>query len=408
MRRILIIAPYGFNDRMTSFIEFVSARLLARNGWVVIAIVQSDTRVSVVEIVGGITVYRCGTLWSGMYQLLKTLLFERPAILHAHNLRNNRIGIVGSILARILRIRLLCTEYGLLHDHYLTDFRDDPLNHSLHPERVMRKLRDLVGGVSRSPKHWRYLLSSYIFHWPLAHAHHLVFVSEHNLPIVQALQLPPATYLPQIADGYRWRETKTDIPDASEKEIELKIATLNGTNVLFIGQMKLRKGWDVLLRSIPYTNPTDIARFVIVSASATSEREEFSTIVESLGIRSRVLFLGKVPNNTLLRKIYGACAIVAVPSRYEGFGLVPLEAFELGRPVVASNVVALNEYLVDSRNAILVPPEDPRALGEALTRVARDSTLREQIIRGGKKTLDQLRSKEYTDRWLSFYESQLL
>src|SRR3989338_4527800 len=226
MRRILIIAPYGFNDRMTSFIEFVSARLLARNGWGVIAIVQSDTRVSVVEIVGGITVYRCGTLWSGMYQLLKTLLFERPAILHAHNLRNNRIGIVGSILARILRIRLLCTEYGLLHDHYLTDFRDNPLNNSLHPERVIRNLRELIGGIGRDPSHWLYILSSYFFHWPLAHAHHLVFVSKHNLPIARELKLPSASYLPHISDEYRWLETKTDTPDAREEDIKKRISGL--------------------------------------------------------------------------------------------------------------------------------------------------------------------------------------
>jgi len=40
--------------------------------------------------------------------------------------------------------------------------------------------------------------------------------------------------------------------------------------------MKLRKGWDVLLRSIPHTSPADIAKFVIVSASTTSEQKEFS------------------------------------------------------------------------------------------------------------------------------------
>ena len=171
--------------------------------------------------------------------------------------------------------------------------------------------------------------------------------------------------------------------------------------------MKLRKGWDVLLRSIPHTSPADIAKFVIVSASTTSEQKEFSDLVDLLNIRDRVLFLGKVPGNTLLQKIYGICAVVAVPSRYEGFGLVPLEAFEMRKPVVASNVAALTEYLVNGENSLLVPPENPQALGEALSRAVRDAVLRERLIKGGKETLTRLRSKEYADRWLAFYESQL-
>ena len=77
------------------------------------------------------------------------------------------------------------------------------------------------------------------------------------------------------------------------------------------------------------------------------------------------------------------------------------------KPVVASNVAALTEYLVNGENSLLVPPENPQALGEALSRAVRDAVLRERLIKGGKETLTRLRSKEYADRWLAFYESQL-
>ncbi|MBI2030611.1 hypothetical protein HYT05_03245, partial [Candidatus Kaiserbacteria bacterium] len=303
-KKILIIAPYGFNDRMVNFIEFVSARLLARGGWDVTALVQSDTSISSKETLCGITVYRYAHTSEGLRLLLSLLLRERPAIIHAHNLRNNRVGIVGAIFSRLLRIRLICTEYGLLHDHYLTDFRDDPLNHETHPERIVHSLIELARRIIANPRRSRYFASSYLFHWPLAHADHLVFVSKHNLPIARSLRLPPATYLPQTSDEFRWQVGDADVPDVREDELTARIATLSGNTVLFIGQMKRRKGWDVLLRAIPHTDPSAIAQFVFVSSSTTSERAEFTELVETLNVRDRIVFLGKVPNNALLHELY--------------------------------------------------------------------------------------------------------
>ncbi len=406
MDRILIIAPYGFNDRMTNFIEFVSARLLARRGWEVTAIVGSDDAKSARESVSGITVYRYGNVIRGFRDLWRVLRTS-PSIVHVHNLRNSRVGIIGAILAKMFGIRLLCTEYGLLHDHYLVDSRDDPLNHPTHPERVVKSVSQLTLSVLRDPLKVRDYISSYIFHWPLAHADTLVFVSKHNLPIAESLGLPPAVYLPQTSDEFRWVDTRDHASETREKEIAEKVKALKGTSVLFIGQMKLRKGWDVLLRAVPYTDAKDIAAFIFVSSSAESEPKMFSELVDSLGIRERIHFLGTVPSNTLLHEIYEKSSIVAVPSRYEGFGLVPLEAFEMRKPVVASDVVALTEYLVDNENSLLVPPNDPKALAAALSRIARDETLRAKLIVGGAETLKRLRSKEYIEAWIAFYDAQL-
>lgn len=405
-RRILIVAPYGFNDRMMNFIEFVSARLLAKNGWRVDVVVKSDTNRMLQEDVYGMTVHRYTTVLQGLKTLF-SLILSRPHIVHVHNLRNNRVGIATAFLAKLFRARLLCTEYGLLHDHYLTDFRDDPLNHSTHPERVIISLRQLISSTLRNSSKAKYFFYSYVFHWPLSHADHLVFVSKHNIPIAKSLGLPAATYLPQLSDDIRWKKTDAHEETAHEREIRSKLATLSGPSALFIGQMKLRKGWDVLLRAIPFVKESDIGTFVIVSASSVSERKEFSELVDSLGIRARVLYLGAISNNELLRSVYNAASVVAVPSRYEGFGLVPLEAFEMKKPVVASRVEALTEYLTDE-NSVLVPPEDPKALGEALTRVAGDREMREKLVRGGEATLTRLKSEEYRKQWLSFYEGQLV
>lgn len=409
-RRILIIAPYGFNDRMTNFIEFVSARLLARNGWEVTAIAKSDDGRAGVEIIEGITVYRYATPMQGLSRLLHILRTFRPSLVHVHNLRNNRIGIAGAMYARLMGIPLFCTESGLLHDHYLTDERDDPLGNPTHPERVIRTLLQLLVTVMRHPRMFRYFVASYFFHWSLAHADTLVFISRHNLPIAKALQLPPAIYLPQTSDYLRWHlteETLSEADAAQERVVREKMAQVRGSYVLFIGQMKLRKGWDVLLRALPSVPRSSLMHAVIVSSSTTQEYEEFSTLVDSLGIRDRVVFLGQVPTNSLLREIYKKSTVLVVPSRYEGFGLAPLEAFEMHKPVVASRVEALTDYLTDGENSRLVPPKDPVALGRALTEVAQDPSLQARLIAGGERTLQILRSEEYARQWLDFYDSKL-
>ena len=93
-RKILIVAPYGFNDRMSSFIEFITARLLARHGWHVTALVKSDHSISSIDTINNITVFRYTSLAQGVFFAVSILLSKRPRIVHIHNLRNNRVGIV--------------------------------------------------------------------------------------------------------------------------------------------------------------------------------------------------------------------------------------------------------------------------------------------------------------------------
>ena len=124
--------------------------------------------------------------------------------------------------------------------------------------------------------------------------------------------------------------------------------------------MKLRKGWDVLLRALAEPEAPDLP-FVVVSPSSTQPPDNFLDLAADLGVVDRVTYMGRAANQSLA-ELYRRCEVVVVPSRYEGFGLVPLEAFEAGKPVVASDVPALNEYLADGVNARLVASNDPLEL----------------------------------------------
>src|SRR5205085_6792560 len=90
---------------------------------------------------------------------------------------------------------------------------------------------------------------------------------------------------------------------------------------------------------------------------------------ETLGVAGRVRVLGFRADIPALMR---AADVVALPSRSEGFGLALLEAMDAERPVVASAVAAIPEVVADDATGLLVPPDDPAALGAALAALLGD------------------------------------
>jgi alpha-1,3-rhamnosyl/mannosyltransferase len=99
--------------------------------------------------------------------------------------------------------------------------------------------------------------------------------------------------------------------------------------------------------------------------------------------RERVRFTGYV-GDAELRALYSSCAAFVYPSLYEGFGLPPLEAMACGAPVVASRIGAHLEVLGEDA-ALLVPPEDARALALAVARIVTDEGERRRLSEAGRR-----------------------
>lgn len=90
-----------------------------------------------------------------------------------------------------------------------------------------------------------------------------------------------------------------------------------------------------------------------------------------------------------MREAYAAADAVLFPVRWaEPWGLVPLEAMAVGRPVVATGTGGSAEYLRHEENALLVPPDDPTALAAAVRRLAGDPALRAHLRAGGRATAE--------------------
>ena len=102
-------------------------------------------------------------------------------------------------------------------------------------------------------------------------------------------------------------------------------------------------------------------------------------------LRNRVPFARGFLQHDELHQLYARAAVVACPSRREGFGVACLEAMAHGRPVVATRVGGLLDLVVDGETGILVPPREPAALRLALERLLGDAVLRRNLGYGGRE-----------------------
>jgi len=112
---------------------------------------------------------------------------------------------------------------------------------------------------------------------------------------------------------------------------------------------------------------------------------------------------GFVPHDELQR-LYARAAVVACPSRREGFGVACLEAMAHGRPVVATSVGGLLDLVVDDETGIVVPPRDPAALRSALERLLADPDLRRRLgVAGRERARTHFSWETVTDATLAAY-----
>lgn len=115
-------------------------------------------------------------------------------------------------------------------------------------------------------------------------------------------------------------------------------------------------------------------------------RNEHEALARQLGIESRVEFLGRIAESEL-EGIYDRSDIFLLPSSKEGFGIVFLEAWRHGLPIVCGNVDASPEIVENGVDGITVDPADPAAIAQALRRLLNDRALRQELGERGRSKL---------------------
>lgn len=154
--------------------------------------------------------------------------------------------------------------------------------------------------------------------------------------------------------------------------------------VLFVGRLQPLKGLDTLLRAVHLVRQQHpLLQALIVGggldASDPHEAEELAclrVLAEHLELTPHLTFIKAQPQETLAQ-YYAAADVFVLPSHYESFGMVALEAMACGIPVVASHVGGLASTIVHERTGLLAPVGDWPAFARAIMRVLASPTLRD-------------------------------
>jgi D-inositol-3-phosphate glycosyltransferase len=181
--------------------------------------------------------------------------------------------------------------------------------------------------------------------------------------------------------------------------------------LLFVGRIEPLKGVDTLLRAmgrLAHECPTwakQICVAIIGGDPDTTENEEMErlkAIRAELGITDLVTFLG-ARDQDKLHHYYSAAEAVIMPSHYESFGMVALEAMACGTPVIASEVGGLAYLVHDGKTGFHVPNGDPIALADAIARLVEDPDLRNQLGRRAHRYAQNYSWDCIVDRLLPVY-----
>lgn len=160
--------------------------------------------------------------------------------------------------------------------------------------------------------------------------------------------------------------------------------------LLFVGRIEPLKGIDTLLRALALLvdqQPSWWGHVCLAivggdrretPAQWSNEMKRLRRLQAELGIAELVTFQGSQSQRTL-PTTYSASDMVIVPSHYESFGMVALEAMACGTPVIASNVGGLSYTVRDGVTGLLVPREDPQALAEKIALLLDDEPLRRKL-----------------------------
>jgi phosphatidyl-myo-inositol alpha-mannosyltransferase len=167
--------------------------------------------------------------------------------------------------------------------------------------------------------------------------------------------------------------------------------------IFFVGRHEERKGLGVLLAALQLVD-ADVSCWVAGNGPDTDAlRAEY-------GADARVEWLGRISDADKLARLRGASLFCAPSLHGESFGVVLIEAMAAGTPVVASSLDGYRNVATHDVDALLVPPNDPGALADAIRMVLADHDLARRLVDNGGRRADEFAMSKLATAYVSIYE----
>ncbi|WP_353827029.1 glycosyltransferase family 4 protein [Agromyces sp. SYSU T0242] len=175
-----------------------------------------------------------------------------------------------------------------------------------------------------------------------------------------------------------------------------------GPYLLAVGRLGRAKGFDLLISAMDGIALDAAMRLVVVGDG--EERARLEALVAERGLEGRVEFAGRLDSPVVADAMAGATMVV-VPSRMEAFGIVALEAWRSGAPLVMTDRGGAPGFVRDGRDGVLVDPRDIAALRAAIVRVAGDDDLRSRMVAAGRERVASFTWRRAADAYEGRYAS---
>lgn len=166
-----------------------------------------------------------------------------------------------------------------------------------------------------------------------------------------------------------------DMPEAPPVTRESLATPPGSLALLVLARMHRVKGIDTMLHAL-----RDLPTLTLWLAGEGPARAEYEALARTLGVAERTRFLGWRNDR---RSLIEAADIVVLPSRYEPFGTVIIEAWAMHRPLVATLADGARQYVTNDETGLTCPIDNPAALAECLRRLAADPALRTRLAEAG-------------------------
>lgn len=371
-QKLAVVTPYGAEARFDNYAEFILAYTLRESGWdarMYTYAVHKDSAHRGDLTYMGVPVHRCRQRYGISPRLFLSILFFRPDTVICFHPKNF-LNFTAYLAARLVGARLVVEIVGILHDPYVVNDTDNPQNNLKSSILLVTTLPSLFKEIVA--RRFSGLWTNYVRHMPAAHADAVIAISDDEKKYIRQLYGRDSTRV-------YWSAAR--FIDHAEKKPDGDIPSRFH---FFMGQIKLRKGWDIAIDAIAELKKMGSTEH-LVFVSPQKDLTEPIAYARERGVLSQITFLISISNEEK-NWLYTHCTYVLIPSRYEGFGLIAFEAYLARKPIIASALTVFLEFMENGRNAMLFETANAREMAHAIKKLDEDPQLREKIIQGGLKT----------------------
>jgi glycosyltransferase involved in cell wall biosynthesis len=309
------------------------------------------------------------------YRALKMVLKEfRPDIVHLHSTQYHSSL---SIFVPLKKVPSISTTHG--HDLFC------PLTLAL-TERCEHDFDAFCIHCSGAVKYPLYRLKYFLLRKLLRNVDLFIAPSKHNYTFLRKHGLNPAIHLYNGIIGE-----------------QPPFAASSSENLLYVGRLAKEKGVQVAISALDILRRIHPHVTLTVVGTGPFERE-LRQQVQDLQLVDAVSFVGAVPQANIA-EFYISTAIVLVPSIYhEAFVLVGVEAMNLGKPVIGSNVGGIPEWLDDGKTGFLVEPNNPEQISEKISYLLCHRDVMKEIGENAREKARTFLVTHHTDQLVNCYE----